>query len=67
MTGTKGKVTIGLRLASMLVDHFAMTFILMLIMLPGFAISMFDSFKLDHSPSTFGFPGMSFLIILKKR
>lgn len=61
MTETKDKVTIGLRLASMLVDHFAMTFIVMFIVMPGFAISMFDAFNLDHDPSSFGFGGMSFL------
>ena len=61
MTETKDKVTIGLRLASMLVDHFAMTFIIMFIVMPGFAISMFDAFNLDHDPSSFGFGGMSFL------
>lgn len=61
MTETKDKVTIGLRLASMLVDHFAMTFIMMFIVMPGFAISMFDAFNLDHDPSSFGFGGMSFL------
>jgi len=53
MTETKDKVTIGLRLASMLVDHFAMTFIIMLIVMPGFVISMFDVFSLDHDPSSF--------------
>lgn len=61
MTETKDKVNIGLRLASMLVDHFAMTFIIMLIVMPGFAVSMFDAFNLDHDPSSFGFGGMSFL------
>lgn len=61
MTETKDKVTIGLRLASMLVDHFAMTFVMMFIVMPGFAISMFDAFNLDHDPSSFGFEGMSFL------
>lgn len=61
MTETKDRVTIGLRLASMLVDHFAMTFIMMFIVMPGFAISMFDAFNLDHDPSSFGFGGMSFL------
>ena len=61
MTETKDKVTIGLRLASMLVDHFAMTFIMMFIIMPGFAVSMFDAFNLDHDPSSFGFGGMSFL------
>ncbi|MBL4754822.1 MAG: RDD family protein [Flavobacteriales bacterium] len=61
MTETKDKVTIGLRLASMLVDHFAMTFIIMLIIMPGFAVSMFNAFNLDHDPTSFGFSGMSFL------
>ncbi|WP_289056136.1 RDD family protein [Carboxylicivirga marina] len=61
MTDTKDKVNIGLRLASMLVDHFAMTFIIMFIVMPGFAVSMFDSLNLDHDPSSFGFGGLSFL------
>ncbi|NOU61993.1 RDD family protein [Marinifilum caeruleilacunae] len=61
MTELKDKVTIGLRLASMLVDHFAMTFIMMFIIMPGFVVSMFDAFNLDHEPSSFGFGGMSFL------
>jgi uncharacterized RDD family membrane protein YckC len=61
MTETKDKVTIGLRLASMLVDHFAMTFIMIFIVMPGFAVSMFNAFNLDHDPSSFGFGGMSFL------
>lgn len=61
MTEIKDKVTIGLRLASMLVDHFAMTFIAMFIIMPGFALSAFDAFNLDHDPSSFGFGGMSFL------
>lgn len=61
MTETKDKVNIGLRLASMLVDHFAMTFIMMFIVMPGFAVSIFDAFNLDHDPSLFGFGGMSFL------
>lgn len=61
MTETKNKVTIGLRLASMLVDHFAMTFIMMLLVMPGFAIIMFDAFTLDHEPSSVGFGIMSFL------
>jgi uncharacterized RDD family membrane protein YckC len=61
MIETKDKVTVGLRLASMLIDHFAMTFIVMLIVLPGFAINMIDAFNLDHDPSSFGFGGMSFL------
>lgn len=64
MTETKDKVTIGLRLASMLVDHFAMTFIVMLIVMPGFTVSMFDAFNLDHKPSSYGFGGMLFLFAL---
>lgn len=63
MTEKNSKVTIGLRLASMLVDHFAMTFIIMIIVMPGFAISMFDAFNLDHDPSSFGFGSMSFLML----
>jgi uncharacterized RDD family membrane protein YckC len=61
MTETKDKVTVGLRLASMLVDHFAMTFIIMFIVMPGFAITMFDAFNLDHDPNSIGFGGLSFL------
>jgi len=61
MTEIKDKVTIGLRLASMLVDHFAMTFIAMFIIMPGFAVSAFDAFNLDHDPTSFSFGGMSFL------
>lgn len=61
MPETKDKVNIGLRLASMLVDQLAMTFIIMLIVMPGFAVSMFEAFDLDHNPSSFGFGGMFFL------
>lgn len=61
MTETKDKVTIGLRLASMLVDHFAMTFIIMAIIMPGFALNMIDALKLNHEPISFGFGAMSFL------
>lgn len=61
MTELKDKVTIGLRLASMLVDHFAMTIMIMLIVMPVFAISFIDAFYLDHEPSSFGLGGMSFL------
>ena len=61
MTETKDKITIGLRLASMLVDHFAMTFIIMAIVMPGFALNMIDALKLNHEPISFGFGAMSFL------
>ena len=61
MTETKEKVTIGLRLASMLVDHFAMTFIMMIIVMPGFAISMFNAFNQDHNPNSSIFGGISFM------
>lgn len=61
MTETKDKVTIGLRLASMLVDHFIMTFIIMFIVMPEFAINMFDAFNIDHDPTSFGLGGISFL------
>lgn len=61
MTETKDKVTIGLRLSSMLIDHFAMTFIIMFIVMPVFAISMFDAFNLNHEPSSFGIGGILFL------
>jgi uncharacterized RDD family membrane protein YckC len=61
MTEKKDKVTVGLRLAAMLVDHFAMTLIIIFVVMPGFAIRMFDAFNLDHDPSSFGFGGMSFL------
>lgn len=64
MSETKDKVTIGLRLASMLVDHFAMTFITIIIVMPGVAINIFDAFILDHDPSSFGFGGMSFLFAI---
>lgn len=63
MNETKEKVTVGLRLASMLVDHFAMTLIVMIIVMPGFAISIFDSINIDHDPSEFGFGRMSFLYV----
>lgn len=61
MTEHKDRVTIGLRLASMLVDHFAMTFIAMIIIMPGFAYSMFDFFNIDHEPSSFNVGNMFFL------
>lgn len=60
----KNKVTTGLRLASILVDHFAMTFIIMIIVMPGFAINMFDAFNIDHNPSSFGFDGMMLFMLL---
>lgn len=64
MADSKNKVTIGLRLASMFVDHFAMTFIMMFILMPGFVTSMFNAFELDHDPSSIGFEGMSLLFAL---
>jgi uncharacterized RDD family membrane protein YckC len=62
MTERNKKLTIGLRLASMLVDHFAMTMVMMIIVLPSFAMSMFNAFNLDHDPTHFGFGSMSFLM-----
>jgi len=62
-TDKNNKVTIGLRLASMLVDHFAMTFIMMIIVMPAFAVSMYDAFNLDHDPTNFGMGSMSFLML----
>ncbi|MEN7550007.1 hypothetical protein AAG747_18930 [Rapidithrix thailandica] len=40
-----------------------MTFIIMFIVMPGFAVSMFDAFNLDHNPSSSGFGGMSLLFV----
>lgn len=64
MTEPKDRVTIGLRLASMLVDHFAITFIVMIVVMPGFALSMFNTFNIDHEPSSFNIGNMLFLIAL---
>lgn len=61
LTDKNEKVTVGLRLASMLVDHFAMTMIAMVIVMPGFAINMINVFSLSHDPSTFGIGWMVFL------
>ena len=58
------KITIGLRLASMLVDHFAMTFIVMALVLPGFIFKMVDVFNIDHEPSSFGFSGILFFFYI---
>jgi len=58
------KLTTPLRLASMLIDHFAMTFIIMIIIMPAFAIGMFNAFNLDHDPTDFGLGGFSFLMLL---
>ena len=52
MTEHKDKVTIGLRLASMLVDHFVMTFIILIIAIPGFVFSLFSVLKVDHVPAS---------------
>lgn len=60
---TKEKVTIGLRLASMLIDHIAMVFIILISTIPGFIISMFSAFNLDHAPSSYGFNGILFLFV----
>jgi uncharacterized RDD family membrane protein YckC len=64
MTEYKDRVTIGLRLASMLVDHFAMTFIIMIIVMPGFAVSMLNTFNIDHEPSSIKMGNMFFLVAL---
>jgi uncharacterized RDD family membrane protein YckC len=64
MTEHKENVTIGLRLASMLVDHFAMTFIIMIIVMPGFAVSMLNTFNIDHEPSSIKMGNMFFLVAL---
>lgn len=61
MTEQKDKVNVGLRLASMFIDHFIMTFIMMIIVLPGFAVSFFNAFNIDHEPSNMNFGLMFFL------
>lgn len=64
MTETKDKVTIGLRLVSMFIDHFVMTILMVIIVLPGFVVSFFDAFNLDHEPYSSGIGILFFLFIL---
>lgn len=64
MTETKDKVTIGLRLVSMFIDHLVMTILMVIIVLPGFVVSFFDAFDLDHEPYSSGIGILFFLFIL---
>lgn len=64
MVESKDKVTVGLRLTSMIVDHFVMTFIAVLIAMPAMAINMFNAFNLDHEPDSFGLGGGALLFAI---
>lgn len=64
MTETKEKVTISLRLASMFIDHFVMTFIMMLLVMPVFVIQMIDVFELNHDPLSLDFFWIAAFFIL---
>ncbi len=48
----KKDVTIGIRLASMLVDHFIMTFAMFIPILPFMAIGMKDAFNISHEQTS---------------
>lgn len=61
MTEHKEKVNIGLRLASMFIDHFVMTFIMMIIVIPGFVGFFINAFNTDHEPSNMNIGLMLFL------
>ncbi|RKE03852.1 RDD family protein [Marinifilum flexuosum] len=58
------RVNAGLRLASMLVDHFIMTFVCMLIAVPGIFIAMFDVFTIDHEPTDIFMGSASFMFFV---
>ncbi|TLX78362.1 hypothetical protein E9993_01400 [Labilibacter sediminis] len=47
----KNEITIGIRLASMLVDHFIMTFAMFIPVLPTMIIGMKDVFNISHEQS----------------
>ncbi|MFK7969248.1 MAG: RDD family protein [Bacteroidia bacterium] len=64
MTQTPDKVTKGLRLGSMIIDHFAMSFISAFIMIPAIAIVMFMDKGISPSASPFSFTGTYILFAL---
>src|SRR5690625_3410160 len=48
----------------MFIDHFVMTILMVIIVLPGFVVSFFDAFDLDHEPYSSGIGILFFLFIL---
>ncbi|WP_054714414.1 hypothetical protein [Marinifilum fragile] len=67
MNNQPERVNAGLRLASMLVDHFIMTFVCMLIAVPGIFIAMFDVFTIDHEPTDIFMGSASFMFFVAFR
>ncbi|WP_283641733.1 RDD family protein [Croceibacter atlanticus] len=51
MNSTK-KLSIGKRLGAMLLDHFVMTIIAMVFLIPGIALSFIDAFEVSHEPTS---------------
>jgi uncharacterized RDD family membrane protein YckC len=66
MTTNAIKVSSGGRLASMMLDHFIMTFLVTLIVLPGFALRIASAFEVSHEPADqfFGFGTTLFVMAI---
>lgn len=64
MIENKDRVNVKLRLVSMLVDHFVLCFIMMVIVLPGLAVSMFSTFNRVHGSRGADIGIVDFLFVL---